>query len=194
MIKQLLVAAAIMFSSAAFAVECNIPTEGMSQQAVKQMYDICIKEKSKAEKSDVLTQAKENVSLISDIGVVSKDFAVSIGIAAKELGIAANEFLTTPAGIFTAFIIIWKLFLIQIIGLLAVLAVVIAWIKLTRLAFTDSVETVKVKRFFGWYETNKDIRKYSTFAQMDFNQGSSFIVISIVAIILIWILLAQLVV
>lgn len=194
MIKQLLVAAAIMFSSASFAVECNIPTEGMSQQAVKQMYDICIKEKTKAEKSDVITQAKENVSLISDIGAVSKDFAVSIGIAANELGIAANKFLTTPAGIFTAFIIIWKLFLVQIIGLLAVLSVVIAWIRLTRLAFTDSVDTIKVKRFFGWYETTKNIRKYSTFSQMDSNQGSSFIVISIVALILIWVFLAQLVV
>lgn len=57
-------------------------------------------------------QITENISRLAtwgtDLAVASEGFAKALGIAARELGIAANDFLATDAGRLTAAIIIWK--------------------------------------------------------------------------------------
>lgn len=45
---------------------------------------------------------------LTQFGKISREFAEAIGVAAKELGIAANDFLDTPAGKLTAVVILWK--------------------------------------------------------------------------------------
>jgi hypothetical protein len=57
-------------------------------------------------------QITENISRLAtwgtDLAVASEGFAKALGVAARELGIAANDFLATDAGRLTAAIIIWK--------------------------------------------------------------------------------------
>ena len=49
-------------------------------------------------------QVSENLALAAE------GFAKALGIAAKEMGVAVNDFITTPAGILTAGIIVYKIF------------------------------------------------------------------------------------
>jgi hypothetical protein len=52
--------------------------------------------------------AVENKDKVSAWGQASKDFAHAIGIAAKELGIAVNDFLNSPAGWILAGLLIFN--------------------------------------------------------------------------------------
>lgn len=56
---------------------------------------------------EVMTST-QGVETVSQWGGVAKEFAQAIGIAAKELGIAVNDFLDSPAGYLMAVILMVK--------------------------------------------------------------------------------------
>lgn len=56
---------------------------------------------------EILSKA-EVIDTAGQWGVIAKDFAQAIGIAAKELGIAVNDFLDSPAGYLMALILLVK--------------------------------------------------------------------------------------
>lgn len=187
MFKNVLMACLLMSSVSAFAA-CEIPTQGLPESTITQMKQIC--EEGLAKNSGKLV-TKENIELVTTIGGVAKEFAASLGIAAKELGIAANEFLTTPAGMLTAFVILWKTFLIQFIGIILMIVVLKAGVVINRQILVVSTEHVPVKTWRGEKVVTR--KTYSNFSDLDDNQLIAFGVVSLVSIALCGIILVNMV-
>lgn len=113
--KSLLIASAFLFlSTATLANEttatCQVDPNLSSTEIAIQL------EKCKAKNiSEKIPDIKE----IANYGDVAKGIAEAIGIAARELGIAVNEFVDSDAGKLTVVLIIWHVFggqLLAVIG------------------------------------------------------------------------------
>lgn len=74
--------------------------------------------KGRSSGGDSLSSVKAVAEHSSEIGEAAKGIAQAIGIAAKELGIAVNDFLKSPAGTLTVAFIFAKFFGAKILGLL----------------------------------------------------------------------------
>jgi hypothetical protein len=100
--SKVLLVATLMFSSMAMAaVEIN--TNGLNDSQKAELVKAA--EAMKATAPSSTTATVEAVDRWAD---VSLKFAKAIGVAAKELGIAANDFLKTPAGMMTAGVIVFQ--------------------------------------------------------------------------------------
>lgn len=110
MIKKILVAVTLLvttaFASGTYAASCS--------QSINQLSDL-----DKATKQAMIVQCEQiklnapsqdeiDIEKIDRWSEISLKFAKAIGVAAKEFGVAVNEFLGTPAGKLTAAIIVWK--------------------------------------------------------------------------------------
>ena len=125
--KSFLAAFCLLLSSVAFAAassNCNIQANGLSPDATAALVAQC----ESAIQQEQSPTAK--LQQLSTAGTVAKDVAVAIGIAAKEIGIAANEFFQSDAGTFVAFIIFWKVagatalnMIIAIVGLITIMTI-----------------------------------------------------------------------
>ena len=175
-------------SCGAYASDCDIQTKGLSADAVRQMVDLCRKDIA-AQKTIGVT---ENVQMLGKIMEVSHEFSSSLGLAARELGYAANEFLASPAGILTAIVIIWKVFMVQILGIIFLMVVIPLWIYMLRKAMTDKVEYLPVKRW-GGREGLKKVVTYENFDSISCERGVSMAVISGFAVILIAIIVGRMI-
>ena len=128
--KQLLAVLILSFSLPTMALGCDISNvHGLDAVAVQKIKLAC--EQAKLDAKEFERQAEEPTTMervvsmadqtvatekISAFGQASRDVAIAIGLAAKELGIAANDFLITPAGILVASVVLWKLFGLQFLG------------------------------------------------------------------------------
>lgn len=107
-----------LMSMTAFAQSGNCDMSQVGNVTVEQkqlLTTICLNaQKSNEPTQSIIAQtvnaAKEVATPenLTQFGRVSREFAEAIGVAAKELGIAANDFLDTPAGKLTAVVILWK--------------------------------------------------------------------------------------
>lgn len=105
MIRYILLALAIMLTPSAFAQNAapnpcqNIAeaTRGKEYHEINTLLESC------RAKTPTLNVSSEEASEWSS---AAKEFAGAIGIAAKELGVAVNDFLDSPAGILLAVILI----------------------------------------------------------------------------------------
>lgn len=100
-----------MFVLPAFA-ECDLSNvKGLSDVTKQELKISCQQEilKSKQAIGNPLAGVDvSNPEKLSQWGLVAQEWARALGIAAKELGIAVDEFLDTDAGKLTAIIIIWQ--------------------------------------------------------------------------------------
>lgn len=206
--KQLLAVLILSFSLPTMALGCDISNvHGLDAVAVQKIKLAC--EQAKLDAKEFERQAEEPTTMervvsmadqtvttekISAFGQASRDVAIAIGLAAKELGIAANDFLITPAGILVASVVLWKLFGLQFLGLMFCFMAmfVAAWI--IRRAMVEEYTDVEKVRLWGLYTATKRKATYTTFKNMDANQGFTIVITSIVCLLLIWIFLANLVV
>ena len=172
---------------------CNIPTDGLSSEVVKQMVDLCVKDKEKQESEKVASSPVGNIKNIGEFASVSKEFASSLGIAARELGIAANEFLASPAGVLTAIVIIWKVFAMNILGMFFIVSTMVIWMYMLRAVMTEKIETRTVKGF-GNTEKEKRYRVYVNFDEISADRGCTLAIVNIVPIILIMIIVCNMIV
>lgn len=200
--KQIIFAILVMFSVPALACEINY-TQGLDDVAVQRLKLAC--EQAKLEAKEAREQAKGGTVIqtvseavtserVSAFGLAAKDVAAAIGIAAKELGVAANDFLATPAGILVAAVVIWKLFAIQFIGLAGVFVVTYAAWWMIRRSMVESYDLVEKKRFWGLWTVTKRVPVYSSVKDLDGNQGETMVFTAIICAILNWILLGTMVV
>lgn len=197
--KKIIFALLVMFSAPAIACEISY-TQGLDDVAVQRLKLACEQAKLDAkearEQAHTVSSVVETVSTekISAFGLAAKDVAAAIGIAAKELGVAANDFLATPAGILVAAVVIWKLFAIQFIGLIGVVVVNCAAWWMIRRSMVESYDAVEKKRFWGLWTTTKRIPVYCSVKELDGNQGGTIVFTAIVAVLLNWVLLGTMVV
>jgi hypothetical protein len=95
-------------------------------------------------------------------GTAAKSFAVAIGIAAKELGIATNDFLKSPAGFLLAAVLIFKFCGGILIGVpFMVFTMWFCYRTINKYRQKDA-EYVAVSYFWGLYVRQKAVNiKYS---------------------------------
>ena len=89
----------------------------------------------------------------TDMATVAESFARAIGIAARELGVAVNDFLNTPAGMLTAVVIIWKVIGADVVTVLVCVPIMviftIAFFKILRGLLVSGYETTQRSLLFG---------------------------------------------
>lgn len=89
----------------------------------------------------------------TDMATVAESFARAIGIAARELGVAVNDFLKTPAGVLTAVVILWKVIgsdLLTVLTCVPIMAIfTIAYFKILRGLLVGGYETSQHSLLFG---------------------------------------------
>lgn len=108
MFKKLLVILALTVSAPSFAYSCDKQIEGISGLSERVKQEMVVQcEQAKLNETTIVTKTVD-VEKVNQYAEVAKAVAQAIGVAAKELGVAVNEFIKTPAGIFTAAIIAWK--------------------------------------------------------------------------------------
>ncbi|AUG85155.1 hypothetical protein FDJ19_gp143 [Vibrio phage Ceto] len=186
--KKFLVLLAATLSFNAFAGSCAQSVNNISglDKATKQQMII----QCEQAKLDTITQIPGEVSdatveKMDKWSEISLKFAKAIGVAAREVGVATNEFLQTPAGKFTAAIILWKVLSISqwtmfflITGVTTI--VVRSFIRLMRLSHYEERET----KFFG----RRKQPIYSTWR--DLGDTQAFFVVCGYAVIIIVFLVA----
>lgn len=105
MIKQVLLAVTLLFTANTMAASCSDQinqVSGLTDEAKQTMVIACEQAKLTANTTDATVEQVDKWSEIS------LKFAKALGVAANELGVAANTFLDTPAGKLTAAFIAWK--------------------------------------------------------------------------------------
>lgn len=162
MIRSFILAALLLFVMPAMAQ--NISAEGLNDAQVA------------AIKAETARLAAENAANKNDPGTVfsnaagwgkqaseaAEGFARALGIAARELNVTINEFLTSPAGKLTAVMIVWKIAGSSILSLFYGLLFVVVGLSVVRMIylrlFTDRYEVVEYKRFWGLWQGKKTLR------------------------------------
>ena len=119
--KRILIAITLLFAFAAtpaLAEECIITGVSSLSDDAKHDLKIACLEALKSSKSGIGNFDVTNPEALSAYGIVAQEWAKALGIAATELGIAADEFLGTGAGKLTAAVIIWQVAGDSLLGLI----------------------------------------------------------------------------
>ena len=153
----LVLACTVGLASAAVEINTSGLTELQKAELVKQA------EIMKAQaKSNSLTSVVENTEQWLNIG---ERFGKMLGSAAKELGIATNEFLQTPVGIMTASVIIFQymggpiIHMFTGITILLLGVAVITYLGRQRRELTITYDTTKTNVFGNYPVLRKDRSK-----------------------------------
>lgn len=129
----------------------NIPqaTVGKSPNEISAILELC-----RGDTSSGLTNIKPDV--VSAWGGVAKDIAEAVGIAAKELGVATNEFLNSPAGFLVAFLIVFKImgaYLAYVfVSIPFTLVMIWVWVKLNLYMTIRNIKYDYKPVLFGLYQ------------------------------------------
>lgn len=151
-----------------FNAFADIDVRGLSKEQIVQLQAIASQKAAENVSSAGNGFDKETLSFAAQwgqqLGTAAEGFAKAIGIAAKELGIAANEFLGTDAGKLTAILIIWKVagasILSTLYGFLA-LAIMITFIgKLFKRILIQEYQSVETTLLFGLVKYQKRVPVY----------------------------------
>lgn len=100
--KRLIAVAALVLASTAFAGTVEVDTRGLSATQKAELV-----KQAEAMKAEAKTPL-ESVEKIDQWVNVGEKVGKMMGGAAKEVGIQVNEFVKTPVGQMTAFLIIWN--------------------------------------------------------------------------------------
>lgn len=157
MFRSILLVFALMFSTAAFAQTANVPnpcadiaeaTRDKNSTEIQTILESCRTKASEAAR--ILPQVTpEKAAEWSD---AAKGFAEALGIAARELGIATNDFLMSPAGILLAAILLFNYAGGAIIGLPFSIFTILLMFWLIRRLMTGKVEYEMVPIFWGAFQ------------------------------------------
>lgn len=173
--KKLFAAAVIAISALGFtatanAAGCEISANGLTAEQVQKLRVQCEQEQLKRleETSQASSQASEkpeepmvSKEALTEWGQFAQDIAKAIGVAAQELNIAVNEFITSPAGILTVAILLFNFGGELFFGFLIGVPLLIIHIMITRAAWNHlMVEHVEYERvWFGMRKVVKEITK-----------------------------------
>lgn len=103
-LSKVLLVATLMFSSMAMA-QVEVDTKGLTETQKAELVKAAEAMKVTAKEAAVEVPVVDTVDKWAD---VSLKFAKALGVAARELGIAANDFLKTPAGMMTAGVVVFQ--------------------------------------------------------------------------------------
>lgn len=153
MFRSILLVFALMFSATAFAQTAapnpcaNIAeaTRGKNPTEIQTILESCRTEAASA--TSILPEmTPERAAEWSD---AAKGFAEALGIAARELGIATNDFLTSPAGVLLAAILLFNYAGGAIVGFPFTIFTILVLLWLVRRLTTEKVEYETVPLLWG---------------------------------------------
>lgn len=122
-------------------------------------------------------------------GHLAKEFAAAIGIAAREIGVSANEFISTPAGMITVAVILWSTIGDSVSALLLILIVVWGAAGLIRTIWTESYQLQEQHRWWTPVPKIKRVRVYYNWRRAEESQVVSlFLILLVVTMILVLVL------
>jgi len=158
-----------LFSLSSWA-GCTITGGDITDVARKQLELECLKAQESAKATPIPDAEK-----ISAYAGIATEVATAIGLAAKNLGVEVNNFITTPAGLLTVAIILIKIF-----GkLFAMIAVAIVCKVLRHLWYVQDGDKVReVKSFFPWKTREVPVMRRITWEEAD----SDFVGLSVLSI------------
>lgn len=167
----MLVAALASFNSFAQSAECKIDPN-WNQQKINDTLAAC-KQQAETVTPEVVAQ---NVSVYAE---VAKGVAEAIGIAAREVGVAVDEFVKTDAGKMTIALIVWHVAGDDIKGILfgipGILFAVWLWFAITnRLKRTGEFITIKNR-----WGNEQSIHKLKPVADLDGPDGFGLPIVSV---------------
>lgn len=134
-----------LFSLSALA-DCTITAASLTDVARKQLELDCLKAQA-VEAAAPQVDAKK----VSEYAGVAKEVAEAIGIAAKNLGVEVNNFITTPAGLLTVAIILIKIFGKLIGAILASVLICTILINILKYMWTEPVDDAEPVITGGWF-------------------------------------------
>ena len=109
------------------SVDCNaIPVKDLSQTDFQNIQSACAALNKEPAKSGAFEMTPDDVK---EWGSLAKEFGSAIGATAKELGVAVNDFLRTPAGILITVYLFWSKLGGIIIGIPFVMCIWFAFFK-----------------------------------------------------------------
>lgn len=155
---------AIFLSLFAVSALANIDTRGLPEQQIAELKSIAARAAADnaAEKRSGVTLAQVSEFTTKwgeQTSVAAEGFARALGVAAKELGVAANEFLSTDAGKLTALVIIWKVAGTSILSLIYAIFVLVVGLSVARVIyrrlFIKEYTTVETVYLFGLIKTTR---------------------------------------
>ena len=123
-------------------------TRGKSGPEVETILKLCRQADAKPALSintTVLPEAEE----VSEWSQAARGFAEAIGVAAKGLGIAVNDFMKSPAGVLLALILLLNYAGGVIIGVPFVMFTILVFAYMFRRATIDSISYENVPMFWG---------------------------------------------
>lgn len=138
----------------AFAQNANpcddIPetTRGKSPDAVATILSMC-RSAAAGPLLNTVTANAPKPEEVSEWSQAAKGIAEAIGVAAKGLGIAVNEFLNSPAGVLVAFVLTVKYAGGVIIGIPFVVFSILVWVYVYRRASIKTIAYENVPMFWG---------------------------------------------
>lgn len=218
--KKHLVLTIVLLALSTQALACEISgVEGLPKEEVARLQESCeaakasaaAAESKKEEKKQTpapkpdpqkeataiaaaLTAPAKAEDTLTPYGKVAMEIAGAVGLAARELGLAINEFLWTPAGILTMAVIIGKLFGLQLLGLVFCICIGWAAYSIARRALTSHYEQVTVVWLWGLRTTTKQIPRFTPWKELHENQGATLVITVVATVLLEWAFLANMVV
>lgn len=150
----------LAFVSTATAGQCDMIQRGeLTNAEHSQLIADCYKKAEQLATSSEITETIKNPGKLSEWGNVAKDFATAIGIAAKELGIAVNDFFKSDAGTFLAMLLFWKVagasILSNIVTLLIFGTMIVMWFKALNKITERVVEYEYVPVLWGMFSRKR---------------------------------------
>lgn len=142
---------------------CSLDNVALPELAKKQLELECVKMQQAADDAANKTVDTEKISKYAG---VATEVAAAIGIAAKNLGVEVNNFITTPAGMLTVAVILVKIFGKLFALILAALFInIIVWKILMFLWHKDDVDEQGNRKYytrmrgFGLFQKQIYLRK-----------------------------------
>ena len=104
--KRLIIAASLLFSAASMAqTTIDIDTHGLTNEQKAELVKQVEQMKSAANAIDANIPTVAQIDQWANVG---EHIGKMMGGAAKEVGVAVNDFVKTPVGVMTAGLIIWS--------------------------------------------------------------------------------------
>lgn len=183
-----------MFAGTAYAGCSDITKSGLSDTAHQSLVIAC--ETAKMQEMEIPSTAAV-IKEYAAYGEYAKQIAEAVGILAKELGMAVDDFLHTDAGLLVAFLLVWKIAGASILGFIIGVPMIIAiWIMVIKAGKNMLVNEHEERTVKGWFNSEKIvlIPKYRRFRDLDGDEQTVMWVGTIVAGVLTFFLLFILVV
>lgn len=194
-LMSVIVFAMLVMSSNVYA--CDIRAHGLPAEAVAKLKVACEEAKLAEISAEKAPKVVETISAIdtdtvTKIGQVSVEIAKALVLAARELGIEANKFIQTPAGILVVVGVFWTLFMTQLLGIALIITTLWLMLKAFRRLFTDRQYYTDETLFWGLVTYKKTRFDYSdTISSEQFWSG---VLITVIATIIIVVVIANLLV